>query len=179
MVNNLARLVIESGAFKTGTFTLASGQTSDHYVDMKLACADPALLNTLAQHGSMYAIGHEALAGTALGGVPFAVALGLETGRSTFLVRSQSKEHGTQSRVEGPVRGDERVLLVEDVVTTGGSLMDAVNAVRETGCTVEHAITIVDREEGARELLRDEGVALHALITLTELRNQAHKGENE
>lgn len=176
---NLARLIVESGAFKTGTFTLASGETSDYYVDMKLACADPALLNTLAQHGALYAIGHDALAGTALGGVPFAVALGLETGRSTFLVRGKSKEHGTQSRVEGPVDGTERVLLVEDVVTTGGSLLDAVDAVREMGCTVEHAITIVDRQQGARELLRENDVALHALITLTELRDHARTGDEQ
>lgn len=173
----LARLIVESGAFKTGTFTLSSGETSDYYVDMKLACADPALLNTLAQHGSMYAIGHDALAGTALGGVPFAVALGLETGRPTFLVRSSSKEHGTRSRIEGPVKGEERVLLVEDVVTTGGSLLDAVQAVQETGCTVEHAITIVDREQGAQDLLRENDVALHALVTLTELREHARTGE--
>lgn len=173
----LADLIVESGAFKTGEFTLSSGETSPFYVDMKHACADPALLRTLADHGSTYAIGHDALAGTALGGVPLAVALGLETGRPTFLVRSSSKEHGTGERLEGPVEGTEHVLVVEDVTTTGASLVDAVHAVRKEGCTVDHALTIVDRENGAQEALEEEGVTLHALVTLSEL-DQATRGEN-
>ncbi len=166
---SLAKLIVDAGAFKTGEFTLASGETSPYYVDMKLACADPALLSTLAQHATMYTVGRDAVAGTALGGVPLAVAIGLEVNRPTFLVRSASKEHGTEGRVEGPVTGEEDVLMVEDVVTTGGSLVDAVEAVRQAGCTVEHALTIVDREQGARERLDEAGVSLHALVTLSEL----------
>lgn len=166
---SLAKLLVDSGAFKTGEFELASGKTSPYYVDCKLACADPAILTTLAQHGTMYMVGKDAVAGTALGGVPLAVALGLETGRETFLVRSSSKEHGTQGRIEGPVGGDEEVLMVEDVVTTGGSLVDAVETVRAAGCEVRHALTIVDREEGGREALDERGVSLHALVILSEL----------
>lgn len=166
---SLAKLIVDAGAFKTGEFTLASGEESSYYVDAKLACADPAVLRTFAQHATMYAVGHDAVAGTALGGVPLAVALGLETGRPTFLVRGASKEHGTEGRLEGPVSGDEDVLMVEDVVTTGGSLVDAVEAVRANGCTVKHAVTIVDRQAGAREALKEAGVALHALVTLSEL----------
>jgi orotate phosphoribosyltransferase len=172
-VVSLPRLIAESGAFKTGSFTLSSGEESPYYVDMKEACADPAILSTLAQHATVYAVGHDAVAGTALGGVPLAVALGLEAGRDTFLVRSEAKAHGTEGRLEGPVAGDERVLLVEDVATTGGSLVDAVRAVRGAGCTVDHAVTIVDREAGARQALGDEDVALHALVTLSEL-TEAH-----
>ncbi len=177
MVVSLARLIADSGAFKTGAFTLSSGEESSYYVDMKQACGDPGLLSALAQHATVYAIGHDAVAGTALGGVPFAVALGLETGHPTFLVRSSSKEHGTEGRVEGPVDGSERVLLVEDVTTTGGSLVDAVQAVRGEGCTVEHAVAIVDRESGARDALASADVQLHALVTLSELQD-ANRGEN-
>lgn len=166
---SLAKLLVDAGAFKTGEFTLSSGKTSPYYVDCKQACADPATLRTLAQHGTMYTVGRDAVAGTALGGVPLAVALGLEAGRPTLLVRSASKEHGTEGRVEGPVRGDENVLVVEDVVTTGGSLLEAVEALRARGCTVRHALAIVDRQEGGRESLQEEGVSLHALVTLEEL----------
>lgn len=176
---SLAKLIAESGAFKTGSFTLSSGETSPYYVDVKMACGDPAILSTLAQHGTVYAVGHDAVAGTALGGVPLAVALGLEAGRETFLVRPEGKGHGTGGRLEGPVDGDERVLVVEDVVTTGGSLVEAVEAVREAGCTVDHALTIVDREAGGREALAEVDVSLHALVTLSELTELTETGEQE
>lgn len=174
---SLARLIVDSGAFKTGEFTLTSGKTSSYYVDLKMACADPAVLSTLAQHATMYTVGRDAVAGTALGGVPLAVALGLKTGQPMFLVRPGDRDHGTESRVEGPVVGDEDVLVVEDVVTTGGSLVDAVDALRDRGCTVGHALAIVDREEGGREALEDADVALHALVTLSELKEHAQATE--
>lgn len=166
---SLPDLLAKTGAFKTGEFTLASGKTSRFYVDAKLACSDPVVLATLAQHAAPYAVGHDVVAGTALGGVPLAVALGLETGRPILLVRSASKEHGTESRIEGPVEEGQRVLVCEDVVTTGGSLVSAIQAVRATGCEVAHAVVIVDREQGAREALSEIGVKLHALVTLSEL----------
>lgn len=176
---SLPDLIVESGAFRTGEFTLSSGETSSYYVDVKTACGDPKILSTLAQHGTVYAVGHDAVAGTALGGVPLAVALGLEAGRETFLVRPEGKGHGTGGRLEGPVDGDERVLVVEDVVTTGGSLVDAVEAVREAGCTVDHALAVVDREAGGREALAEVDVALHALVTLSELAEHTGTGVDE
>lgn len=166
---SLADLIVETGAFRTGEFELSSGETSSYYIDAKHACSDPTVLHTLAQHAEMYAVGHDTIAGTALGGVPLAVTLGVETGHPILLVRGEAKDYGTGSRIEGPVDEAEQVLVVEDVTTTGNSLLAAVEAIREAGPTVEHAVTIVDREQGARELLEDEGVALHALVTLSEL----------
>ncbi len=165
----IADQLLRTGAYKTGEFTLASGKTSKHYIDAKLATSDPIVLRSIVQHATPYVIGHDAVAGTVLGGVPFAVALGLETGRTTYLIRPESKEHGTGQRVEGPPRQGAKVLMIEDVVTTGGSLVDAIEATREAGYEVGHAVTIVDRQEGGRDLLREQDVALHALTTLSEL----------
>jgi orotate phosphoribosyltransferase len=168
-VVSLADLLVDADAFRTGEFELSSGETSSYYVDVKHACSDPSVLRALAQHAQTYALGHDAVAGTALGGVPLAVALGTEIGRPILLVRDEAKDYGTGSRIEGPIDDAEEVLVVEDVTTTGNSLLEAVQAIREAGPEVGHAVTIVDREQGARELLQDEGVSLHALVTLSEL----------
>jgi orotate phosphoribosyltransferase len=165
----LADLLHDADALRTGEFELASGETSPYYVDVKHACSNPSVLRALAQHAQVYAVGHDAIAGTALGGVPLAVQLGVETGHPILLVRGEAKDYGTGSRIEGPVDDAEEVLMVEDVTTTGQSLREAVEAVRDTGASVAHAVTIVDREEGARELLTEADVALHALTTLSEL----------
>jgi orotate phosphoribosyltransferase len=150
---SLADIIVGTGAFKTGEFTLASGETSSYYVDAKLASCDPIVLATLAEHASAYMPGHDAVAGTVLGGVPLATAIAMETGRPLLMVRPEKKEHGTGRQVEGPALQGANVLVAEDVVTTGGSLIDAIQAVREDGYTVRHAVTIVDREAGAREAL--------------------------
>jgi orotate phosphoribosyltransferase len=168
-VVSLADVLVDADAFRTGEFELSSGETSSYYVDVKHACTDPSVLKALAQHAQMYAVGHDAVAGTALGGVPLAVTLGLEVGRPTLLVRDDAKEYGTGERIEGPIEDVDQALVVEDVTTTGNSLCEAAQAVREAGAEVKHAVTVVDREQGARELLEDEGVCLHALVTLSEL----------
>jgi orotate phosphoribosyltransferase len=167
---SLAGLLREADAFREGEFTLSSGKTSNYYVDVKRACTDPSVLRALAQHARTYALGKDRVAGTALGGVPLAVALGLDTGLDTLLVRSETKNYGTGSQIEGEFEDGEEVLVVEDVTTTGQSLLEAVEALREAGLTVRHAVTIVDREEGARDLLHDNDVSLHALVTLSELK---------
>lgn len=133
------------------------------------ACSDPSVLRTLALHSQAYTLGHDAIAGTALGGVPLAVALGIEVGYTTLIVRDEAKGHGTGSRIEGSTDRVDSALVVEDVTTTGTSLLDAVEALRDAGIEVHHAVTVVDREQGARDLLDDNDVALHALTTLSEL----------
>lgn len=169
---SLAERLSATGAFKTGEFTLASGKKSSYYIDVKHATADPLLLRALAQHAAVFVPDHGAVAGTVLGGVPFATALSLETGRPLLMVRPEPKEHGTGKRVEGPVVPGARVLACEDVVTSGGSLVAAVEALRRAGCEVTHAVVVVDREEGARDRLKASGVTLHALITLSELKEE-------
>ncbi|MDX1612069.1 MAG: orotate phosphoribosyltransferase [Candidatus Thermoplasmatota archaeon] len=174
-MTGLARIIVETGAFKTGEFTLASGEKSSFYIDAKLASTDPVVLSALAQHAALYAPGHQAIAGTVLGGVPFATALSLETGRPLLLVRPEPKEHGTGSQIEGQAPDGARVLVAEDVVTTGGSLIRAIEAVRDEGYTVDHAVTIVDRQAGGHEALAEAGVKLHALVTLKELEQAAEE----
>ena len=158
-----------SGAVKFGSFRLASGATSSVYVDIKWAWTDPARLRLLARALARRVDDAEWLAGLELGAVPLVVATALETGRPYVVVRKAPKGHGTQSRIEGAVPPGARVVLLEDVTTTGGSVAETVTVLRSAGARVDRVVAVVDREAGARERLASIGVALDALATLSDL----------
>ena len=167
MVSPLTRLLAEHGAVRRGDFVLASGARSKVYVDIKSALTDPMVLSRVAREiAGRCSFG--AVAGVAVGGVPLAVAVSLATGKPHAIVRSGEKGHGTGGRIIGEVEGLP-VLLVEDVTTTGGSVLSAVRLLREAGAVVDRVVTVVDREEGAARRLAAEGVELIALVTLADL----------
>lgn len=166
----LVRLLIDSGAVRFGEFTLASGAKSDVYVDVKRAWTDPARLDTLARALETRAGDEPRLAGMELGAVPLVVALALRTRRPYAVLRKAAKEHGTRAPFEGEIPRGGRVLLVEDVTTTGGSTLRSIEIVRAAGGVVDRAIVVVDREQGAVEHLAAAGVRLEPLVRLSELR---------
>lgn len=166
----LVRLLLDSGAVRFGDFTLASGAKSDVYVDVKRAWPDPARLDALARALAAHAGSEDRLAGMELGAVPLVVALALRLGRPYAILRKAPKEHGTRQLFEGEIPAGSRVLLVEDVTTTGGSVLKSVDIVRGAGAVVDRALVVLDREEGAAERLREAGVRLEALLTFSELR---------
>lgn len=166
----LVRLLRECGAVRFGSFTLASGATSDVYVDIKRAWTDPLRLAVLARALAARVEGAERLAGMELGAVPLVVATALETGRPYLVVRKAAKAHGTQQRFEGEVPAGARVLVIEDVATSGGSALETAEVVRAAGGAVDRVLVVVDREQGARERLRAAGLAIDPLVTLSDLR---------
>ena len=159
-----------------GPFKLASGAMSDYYLDLKPTMFDPegaALIGEiingmLAEDGDVDSIG-----GLELGAVPIVVAVSALSVRGrpikSFVVRKENKGHGTDKKIDGNFTPNTTVVLVEDVTTRGGSVMQAVRAVREKGATVKRIITVVDREEGAAENLKNEGIALQAIFTRRDL----------
>ncbi len=152
------------GALRLGTFTLASGKTSTYYVDVKRAVTRPDILRTIADAMAPYAKDADRIAGVELGAVPIAAALSLVCGKPYVIVRKRTKEHGTKKEFEGElVRGD-RVLFVEDVVTTAGTLRGAIGRLRAHGAVVDKVVAVVDREEGGRMALAELGVRLDALL---------------
>ena len=167
MVKLLAGLLAIHGAVRHGDFLLASGIRSKVYVDIKSALTDPGVLSAIALEISGRG-GFEAVAGVAVGGIPIAVAVSLASGKPYAIVRSGEKGHGTGGRIIGTV-SDRSTLLVEDVTTTGGSVLSAVRLLRKAGARVDTVATIVDREEGAAAALAAEGVNLLPLVTLQEL----------
>ena len=166
----LARSLLEAGAVRFGDFTLTSGQKSDFYIDVKHAWTDPGRLDLLARAFAARVGSAERLAGMELGAVPLVVATALRTGRPYLVLRKAAREHGTRRAFEGEVPDGARVLLIEDVSSTGGSILRSVGIVREAGGVVDRALVVVDREMGARERLAEAGVRLEPLVTLTELR---------
>ncbi len=158
------------GAVRFGSFTLASGATSDVYVDVKRAWTDPSVLGPIADALARRVSGEERLGGMELGAVPLVVATALRTGLRFVVVRKAAKAHGTQQRIEGELPRGARVLVLEDVTTSGGSSLETVEVLRTAGAVVERVVTVVDREQGATERLRAAGVRLEALTTLSELR---------
>ncbi|QZY00183.1 orotate phosphoribosyltransferase [Halobaculum rubrum] len=151
-----------------GEFELSHGGTSDYYVDKYRFETDPTCLGLVAE---AYAerVGEATLAGVALGAVPLVAATAVETGSPYVIVRKAAKEYGTGNRIEGTFDEGEEVVVLEDIATTGQSALDAVEALREAGATVNKVLVVVDREEGAAELLAEHDVELESLLTATRL----------
>lgn len=165
----LLQRLIACGAVRFGDFTLASGAKSSYYVDIKRASSDPAILAEVGRAMAVRAREHDRVAGMELGAVPIAVAASLASGVPFLMVRKKPKDYGTGSRVEGVYAKGQRVLVVEDVTTTGGSSLAAVEALRAEGLLVDTVMTVVDREQGATEAFARIGVALVPLVRASEL----------
>ncbi len=152
-----------------GTFVLRSGRTSGHYFDKYRFEARPDLLQAVAEQlVPLVPEGTEVLAGLELGGVPVATALGLRTGLPLAFVRKAAKEYGTRKLAEGEDVGGRRVLVVEDVVTTGGQVVASASDLREAGAEVDCALCVIDRSDGAH-VLGSAGLTLRSLFGSDEL----------
>jgi len=157
-------------AVRFGEFELSHGGTSDYYVDKYRFETDPDALTLVAEaFADRLAETDAKLAGVALGAVPLVAVTAVELGRPYVIARKQAKAYGTGNRIEGRLDDGEAVVVIEDIATTGQSAVDAVEALREAGATVDRVLVVVDREEGARELLADHGVELESLLTATAL----------
>ena len=169
---NLVEALVEKGALKFGDFTLTSGKKSSYYVDLKLAFTDPVLLRRVVTRLIPYTTGVQRLAGTELGAVPLLVALALETDLPYVILRKKARDHGTGRAYEGEIQAGEKVLLVEDVATSGGTIQRAAEVLRGEGAQVGRAVCVVDREEGAVEILREMGVRLEAVLRSRDLQSE-------
>lgn len=169
---------------RTGSFTLASGKTSDLYVDCRTTALDPVgatlvgLLGwelvsreILTQFPDISAIG-----GMTMGADPISLAVGMTSALKNegkmlqvFTVRKEPKGHGRGKRIEGNFNSGDRVIIVDDVITTGGSTLKAIDAVEAEGGRVAAALVLVDREEGGREAIEARGIPVYPLFTRTSL----------
>ena len=173
-LDRLLALALERGAIKYGDFTLTSGKKSSYYFDGRLLSLDPegAYLISQAIIPLLEQAGAQAVGGTTLGADPMVAALALAShikGRSipAFIVRKESKTHGTKQNIEGPLEPGTNVAIVDDVCTTGGSLFHAIEAAEETGCSVVKVVSILDRNEGGSEEMRKRGYNFSTLLAAT------------
>lgn len=166
-------LAHETGALLHGSFTLSSGRKSDHYFEGKRLTLHPegAYLIGKEMLDIIKGTGAEAVGGLVMGAFPIINAIAIVShldGRpiNTFIVREQPKAHGTKRKIEGHFNPGSKVAIVDDVITTGGSVQKAIEAVEAEGCKVVKVIVIVDRNEGGSEKLKRAGYDFKAIIDL-------------
>ncbi|MFM7774505.1 MAG: orotate phosphoribosyltransferase [Candidatus Kapaibacterium sp.] len=169
--NELAAAIYDT-AHITGDFLLRSGARSTEYFDKYLFEARPALLRVIAEHlAPLVPAGTEVLCGLELGGVPLATALSLHTGIPVAFVRKKAKEYGTCKIAEGYDIDGKDILVVEDVITSGGQVVLSAKDLRAHGANILGAVCVIDRESGGSEALRAIDIHLSPLFTMTELKN--------
>lgn len=154
----------------TGTFVLRSGRAADRYFDKYRFESDPSLLAEIVKEMvPLVPSGTQGLAGLELGGIPLATVLSAATGLPAFFARKEAKKYGTERLCEGGDIGGKRLLIIEDVVTTGGQILLSAQDLRAEGATVSHALCVIDREAGGAERLVAEGIELRHLFAMSEL----------
>jgi orotate phosphoribosyltransferase len=171
--DRLRDIIREKSYITEGDFKLASGVSSNFFFDLKVTLLDPegASLTADLILERLQGLNVTAIGGLVIGACPIASAVCVRshaagTPIQAFYVRKEPKKRGTQKMIEGaPLKKGDRVVMVEDVTTTGGSVMQAIQEVRGLGCEIVKLVTVVDREQGAREALAKEGLTLDALFT--------------
>jgi len=169
--------LLKKDALKKGRFVLSSGKVSNYYLDGRIITLTPegaylvaAIILELIKERKIDAIGGPTLGADPIVGAVAAVSHIQKIPIKTFIVRKAAKEHGMQRQIEGPaLKKGDAVILVDDVATTGGSLIEAKEALDKIGVSIEKAIVIVDRGEGAKENLAKAGLKLEAIFTIKDL----------
>jgi len=172
-MSEISKALEECGALQFGEFTLASGAKSSYYINIKKASTNPRVLylisQLMAEKMQKENIRPDKIAGIVLGSIPLAAALSMATGIPYVMVRKEQKDHGTKELIEGDLNPGDKVLVVEDVITTAGSSVKAISTLRENGAVVSEIISVVDREGGGKENLAEIGVSLISLVKGSEL----------
>lgn len=176
----LAEALFRIGAIRFGRFTLASGRSSSYYVDLRVVPSDPvayqlAVAAYLAVVKDLGEGSFDAVAGVATAGVTISSPLAYLLKKPMVYVRKEEKGHGLGKQVEGMARPGWRALVVDDLATTGGSIVSAVEALRNAGCTVSDALVLVDRLEGGKTNLAKVGVKLRSFADIRELVETLHQ----
>lgn len=161
--------VFEEYGIKRGEFTLASGRTSQWYLDGRqvtfrgdcIELVGAAVMEAIDAGGGCH---FDSCGGLAVGAVPVGLAVALASGRPSFAVRKEAKGHGVGGRMAGPVRSTDHVLVVEDTATSGGSIIEAIDALEEFGCTVVGASVLLDRGGELGAILESRGIAYFPVL---------------
>jgi orotate phosphoribosyltransferase len=173
----LIRLLAERST-KRGQFTLASGKTSEYYIDARLTTMSPEGLSLIGRvalsrlRESGWPV--DSIGGLTLGADPISYAISYASASSSrplraFTVRKEAKTHGTGRTIEGPFKKNDRVAVIEDVITTGGSALRAIKAVRAESGTVSGVLALVDREEGGRQAIEAAGIPVISIVAASQI----------
>ena len=171
----ICQILMRIGALKFGIFTLTSGKTSPYYIDLRVIPSFPdAFKKTCDLYMSVIQRAletkdFERISGIPTAGLPFASVIAYHLSKPFLYVRPSMRSHGRERRIEGVVMPGDRVLLIDDLITTGHSLIKSATAIRAEGGLVTDAVVLLDREEGGEERLAKEGIILHYLLRVSEV----------
>jgi orotate phosphoribosyltransferase len=180
-VKEFAVFLHQNNAIKFGDFTLSSGKKSSYYVDLRVVPSFPHQFRKMVKGLQALIsdqIGYDnfdCITSVPTGGLVIASALAIETVKPLVYVRTKPKEHGTSKSIEGKIEKGAKILIVDDVATTGGSVANAITLLKETGAKITDAYVVINRMEGADKLLQSEGVKLHSLTNILEITEILHK----
>ena len=180
-VKEFATFLHQNGIIEFGDFTLASGKKSSYYVDLRLVPSYPHQFRTMIkylQNNIAESVGlnsFDSLVSVPTGGLVIASALAIETVKPLIYVRSKPKDYGTSKSVEGQIHEGMKVVMIDDVATTGGSVVNAIKSLKEANITIEDAYVIVNRMEGADEALKELGVKLHSITNIIQITQALHE----
>ena len=165
----LIQMLKDCEAIQFGKFVLTSGAVSDYYIDIKKASTNPDILKKIVKAMAEYVKGYDVIAGMELGAIPLVVALSLETNIPYVIIRKEKRQHGTSKQIEGRAVKNKKVLVVEDVTTSGGSVVKSIQIIRENQGKVDEVLVVVDRESGAEEKLRNLEVNFIPLLSVSDI----------
>jgi len=174
-VKEFATFLHQKGIIKFGDFTLASGKHSSYYVDLRLVPSYPIEFRKMVKYLETQIsedIGldnFDSIVSVPTGGLVIASALAIETVKPLIYVRSKPKDYGTSKSVEGKIQDDMKVVMIDDVATTGGSVVNAIKSLKEVNIPVKDAYVIVNRMEGADEALLELGVKMHSILNILQI----------
>jgi len=166
--------LIRNNALKIGDYILRSGKKSPYYVDLRQTISDPISMDWISNSLARIVINEigesktDKILGVPTAGVPFATIISQKLAKPMLYYRKERKEHGVKKKIEGDLQRNERIVMVDDLITTGQSVIDAVNAARDQGGVVNELVVLLDREQGGIENLRAENIEPHVLFNISE-----------
>ena len=161
--------IIKDFAVQRGHFTLTSGKTSDYYIDIKKLITDPTSLTHVTDMISSRINDVDKIAGVELGSVPLISVVSVKKNLPMIIIRKQTKEHGTKVPFEGSIQKGDKIAIIEDVTTTGDSVIRCIDLLKIHGAKIQSVIRVVDRNEGAKEKIEKLGIKFEYLANLEDL----------
>ena len=180
LTKQIGILLIKNDAIKFGDYILASGKKSPYYIDLRLTISSPITMDWIANSLTRIVINEigrdkiDKILGVPTAGVPFATMVSQKLGIPLIYYRQARKEHGVRKKIEGTLDRNDRVLIVDDLITTGESVIESAEVVREQGGVVNELVVLLDREQGGREKLRAARIEPHVLFKISDAMNWLH-----
>ena len=183
LVKDLGQILVGNGVVKFGTFTLSSGKISPYYIDLRLVPSFPEVFSKViaAYENSLKVLigldNVDAVGGVPTSGLTYAAVVAYNLKKPLIYVRKENKTYGTEKEVEGVLKPGYKIALIDDLITTGGSLVKTIDTLRQKGVEVDNVIVLIDRLEGGANLLAEKGIKLNAITNIGELADLLHEME--